>query len=194
MAMALFLRRSTSCNRLGEIFLCPRLSRGWLKKNVTQPKRKTSSSHTGNLTRSSYYSTIGALVGTLTGVGLILNKQKISQAKEVTKSIDKSSQEKDPVYSVEEVSQHNNHEKGIWVTYKGNVYDITDFVANHPGGPQKIILAAGGALEPFWALYAVHDNEHVLELLAEYRIGSLSKDESSIEASDIKTLMKASMS
>ena len=76
------------------------------------------------------------------------------------------------------------------MTYKGNVYDITDFVANHPGGSEKIILAAGGALEPFWALYAVHNNEHVLELLAEYRIGSLSKDESSIEAVDIKVHRK----
>ena len=76
------------------------------------------------------------------------------------------------------------------MTYKGNVYDITEFVANHPGGSEKIILAAGGALEPFWALYAVHNNEHVLELLAEYRIGSLSKDESSIEAVDIKVCRK----
>ena len=87
---------------------------------------------------------------------------------------------------MKEVSQHNTHEKGIWVTYKGNVYDITDFIASHPGGPQKIILAAGGALEPFWALYAVHDNQHVLDLLEEYHIGSLSKDESSLEAADIK--------
>ena len=115
---------------------------------------------------------------------------QISQAKEAAKSLGQLSQDKDPVYSTEEVSQHNSHEKGIWVTYKGNVYDITDFVANHPGGSEKIILAAGGALEPFWALYAVHNNEHVLELLAEYRIGSLSKDESSIEAVDIKVCRK----
>lgn len=183
--MSLFRQRSTSCSRLKEIFLCPRSSSGWLRTNVTQPKRKISS-NAAYLTRSQYYSAIGTLVGTLTGVGLILNKQKISQAKEAAKSLGQLSQDKDPVYSTEEVSQHNSHEKGIWVTYKGNVYDITDFVANHPGGSEKIILAAGGALEPFWALYAMHNNEHVLELLAEYRIGSLSKDESSIEAVDIK--------
>ena len=41
----------------------------------------------------------------------------------------------------------------IWVTYGGMVYDITDFVANHPGGSEKIILAAGGPVEPWWNLY-----------------------------------------
>jgi cytochrome b involved in lipid metabolism len=30
------------------------------------------------------------------------------------------------------------------------VYDVTDFVANHPGGQEKILLAAGGAIEPYW--------------------------------------------
>lgn len=35
------------------------------------------------------------------------------------------------------------------------------------------MLAAGGALEPFWALYAVHNQEHVLEILSEYKVGEL---------------------
>ena len=87
---------------------------------------------------------------------------------------------------MEEVAWHNAYEKGVWVTYKGQVYDITEFIASHPGGPSKIILAAGGALEPFWALYAVHNNQHVLDMLEEYRIGSLEKDEVSGQATDIK--------
>lgn len=77
-----------------------------------------------------------------------------------------------PVYSQEEVTKHSSLDEGIWVTYKGNVYDITDFVGIHPGG-DKILLAAGGALEPFWALYAVHGQEHVLEILSEYKVGIL---------------------
>lgn len=75
-----------------------------------------------------------------------------------------------PVFSQEEVTKHRSLENGIWVTYKGGVYDITEFVAMHPGG-DKILLAAGGALEPFWALYAVHNQEHVLEILSEYKVG-----------------------
>jgi hypothetical protein len=35
------------------------------------------------------------------------------------------------------------------------VYDITDFIPNHPGA-KNILMAAGGSVEPFWNLYAVH--------------------------------------
>lgn len=38
-------------------------------------------------------------------------------------------------------------------------------------GGDKILLGAGGSVEPFWALYAVHKSEHVLKLLEKYRIG-----------------------
>ena len=54
------------------------------------------------------------------------------------------------------------------------MYDITEFVNSHPGGPQKVMLAAGGSLEPYWALYAQHQTAEVLEMLAEYRVGTLS--------------------
>lgn len=68
-------------------------------------------------------------------------------------------------------------EKGIWVTYKGDIYDITNFVAIHPGG-DKILLAAGKDLEPFWSLYAVHGQEHVLEILSQYKVGILRPEDS----------------
>jgi sulfite oxidase len=54
-----------------------------------------------------------------------------------------------------EVSKHTSPEQGIWVTFGEGVYDITDFVRKHPGG-DKILLAAGGALEPFFAMYPQH--------------------------------------
>jgi cytochrome b involved in lipid metabolism len=54
-----------------------------------------------------------------------------------------------------EVRQHTTPEKGIWVTFGEGVYDITAFVSQHPGG-DKILLAAGGALEPFFAMYPQH--------------------------------------
>lgn len=75
-----------------------------------------------------------------------------------------------PIFTQKDVTSHRTLEDGVWVTYKGGVYDITEFVAMHPGG-DKILLAAGGALEPFWSLYAVHNQEHVLEILSEYKVG-----------------------
>ncbi|XP_030229855.1 sulfite oxidase, mitochondrial [Gadus morhua] len=81
-----------------------------------------------------------------------------------------------PVFSQAEVSKHGSLEAGVWVTFRGGVYDITDFVAMHPGG-DKILLAAGGALEPFWALYAVHSQDHVLDILSEYKVGELDPED-----------------
>lgn len=77
-----------------------------------------------------------------------------------------------PEYSTSEIVKHDNKVTGIWVTYANGVYDITKFVDKHPGG-DKILMAAGGALEPFWLLYAVHNQESVLQLLEEYRIGKV---------------------
>eukprot|EP00884_Botryococcus_braunii_P006710 jgi/Botrbrau1/1603/Bobra.0185s0018.1 len=73
----------------------------------------------------------------------------------------------------EEVALHKTSENRIWVTYKDGVYDITDFVELHPGGTARIMLAAGGPIDPFWALYAQHVTDEVHEILQEYYIGKL---------------------
>jgi hypothetical protein len=58
-----------------------------------------------------------------------------------------------PIYSKAEVAKHTTSESGIWVVFAGDVYDITSFVQNHPGGMEKIMTAAGGEVEPYWSLY-----------------------------------------
>jgi len=79
-----------------------------------------------------------------------------------------------PEYSNDEIKKHTTPETGIWVRYKAGVYDITSFVEAHPGG-NKILLAAGGSIEPFWALYGVHKSNQVYQMLEENRIGNLAK-------------------
>ncbi len=59
------------------------------------------------------------------------------------------------------MSKHNTPGTRIWVTYKNGVYDITDFVDKHPG-QEKILLASGAALEPFWAMYSQHYTSSVM--------------------------------
>jgi hypothetical protein len=59
-----------------------------------------------------------------------------------------------------EIEKHKTPETGIWVTYADGVYDVTKFVQAHPGG-DKILLAAGGPVEPFWAMYAQHKQKQV---------------------------------
>ena len=36
-------------------------------------------------------------------------------------------------YTSKQVSEHKTLEKGIWVIYKNGVYDITNFIIDHPG-------------------------------------------------------------
>ena len=46
-------------------------------------------------------------------------------------------------YTRDEISTHNSLDKKVYVSYKDSVYDITEFIPNHPGGVDKIMLAAG---------------------------------------------------
>ncbi|XP_040888897.1 sulfite oxidase, mitochondrial [Toxotes jaculatrix] len=128
----------------------------------------------------------GLLVGTGAVLAYSLHQHKAEREDAIkVQTIEETSSL--PIFSQEEVSKHRSLEDGVWVTYKGGVYNITEFVAMHPGG-DKILLAAGGALEPFWALYAVHNQEHVLEILSEYKVGELSaedlKKQEAVKSSD----------
>jgi len=81
------------------------------------------------------------------------------------------------VYKRDEVSTHTTKETGIWVTYKDGVYDITNFIINHPGG-DKIMLAAGKAIDPFWRVYQQHENRgNASKLLEDMLIGKLDPDD-----------------
>lgn len=78
-----------------------------------------------------------------------------------------------PTYTLEEVGKHDNEKDGIWVCYKQGVYDITEFIMKHPGGPEKIIMAAGASIEPFWMIFANHNVPEIYRLLESMRIGNL---------------------
>ena len=59
------------------------------------------------------------------------------------------------------------------MSYEDGVYDITEFIKRHPGGSEKILMAAGGPLEPFWEMYPFHKVETIIEMLRPYKIGIL---------------------
>ena len=51
---------------------------------------------------------------------------------------------------------------------------MTDFVAGHPGGAEKLLMAAGGSADAFWRLYPQHyRSAAALAALAQRRIGTL---------------------
>lgn len=77
-----------------------------------------------------------------------------------------------PLYKRADVARHNQP-GDVWVTRGDGVYDVSEFVAGHPGGPARLMLAAGGAIDPFWAIYAQHDTGQVREILEGYWVGTL---------------------
>jgi len=90
-----------------------------------------------------------------------------------------------PVYTRAEVARHTTPETGIWVSYKSGVYDITEFVANHPGGKDKILLAAGKSIDPFWRIYQQHEGRGTaVSQLERMRIGDLADPQPVTDKSD----------
>lgn len=47
-----------------------------------------------------------------------------------------------PTYSLEEVSKHTKS-GDIWIAIRGKVYNVTEFVSDHPGGEEVIRDVAG---------------------------------------------------
>lgn len=91
-----------------------------------------------------------------------------------------------PSFTREEISKHKSLETRVWVTYKDGVYDVTDFLPQHPGGAEKLMLAAGSAVDPYWQVFAQHNSEQVWEMLEEYRIGNVAIADRSTTSQEAK--------
>ncbi|KAL6432714.1 hypothetical protein ACFW04_006253 [Cataglyphis niger] len=89
------------------------------------------------------------------------------------------------VYTLEEVGKHDNKKNRIWVTFGQGVYDITEFVDKHPGGPSKILMAAGGSIDPFWSIFANHNTPEIYSLLESMRIGNISEEDAKSNKNDL---------
>jgi sulfite oxidase len=108
---------------------------------------------------------------------------KIDKAKSVNVAGDRV--EGLPEFTNNDVRKHGTKETGIWMTYRNGVYDVSEFIPKHPGA-QNIMLAAGGDVEPFWKIFALHfNNPQVNVLIEQCRIGNLTKADvaANVEAS-----------
>lgn len=88
-----------------------------------------------------------------------------------------------PEYTREEVSKHKTYHDRIWITYKRGVYDVTQFLDQHPGG-KKLMMAAGAAADPFWSFYSIHKRPDIFQMLESMRIGNLKPSERQTDLSD----------
>jgi monoamine oxidase len=126
-----------------------------------------------------------------TGAGFGLSLFLGSVLLTTTAVCDAKNDPKTKVYRRSEVKKHTTPEKGIWVTRDNGVYDVTEFVANHPGGTERLMLAAGKDLSEFWTQpqFRLHyQSPLAFELLEEMRIGTLHPDD--VVKVDVKALTK----
>merc|ERR1719262_1068401 len=75
---------------------------------------------------------------------------------------------KNPI-TIDELRKHDD-EKAPWFVVKGEVYDGTAFLDEHPGGAQSIISAAG--LDSTDEFMAIH-SETAKAMMPDYHIGTL---------------------
>ena len=128
-------------------------------KNASSQQTKTHDK------RNSTWLVVSCLIGATTASGLLSIPQILPQCAHTHEgftlnslpSMQETEQDDEdfdlslPTYTSAEVAFHDGKRSNkVWMSYGGFVYDVTEFVANHPGGREKILLAAGGAIEPFW--------------------------------------------
>ncbi|XP_063625367.1 cytochrome b5-like isoform X2 [Cydia splendana] len=71
----------------------------------------------------------------------------------------------------------NRHRNKPWLIIHDDVYDVTKFLEEHPGGEDTLLDAAGS--DATQAFEDVGHSEDARELLKQYKIGTLPDDEKS---------------
>jgi len=77
-------------------------------------------------------------------------------------------------YTTAQIAEHKSEENGLWIIVDGSVYDVTNFLADHPGGPKILKRSAGkDASKSFWKYHS----EHVLNKYGpKLKIGSVKEE------------------
>ncbi|TVY61060.1 Nitrate reductase [Fusarium oxysporum f. sp. cubense] len=79
--------------------------------------------------------------------------------------------------TIDGLENHRSLDTGVWIAIAGNVYDVSTFLPQHPGGDAILLDAAGtDVTEDFFDLHS----DEAEKLLPAYHIGKLSS--SSIES------------
>lgn len=81
-----------------------------------------------------------------------------------------------PRYRLSDIKEHDASHPNPWVIHQDRVYDITDWISAHPGG-DVILRAAGQSIDPYWAIFSIHRQPHVRDILEGYLIGYIHIDD-----------------
>ena len=81
--------------------------------------------------------------------------------------------------TLEEIKQHNSR-KSVWFVIENHVYDVTNFLDEHPGG-EEVLLEQGGkdATEIF---EDVNHSSEAKDLMKQYLVGKVPEHEQQVKA------------
>ncbi|CAB3227873.1 unnamed protein product [Arctia plantaginis] len=78
------------------------------------------------------------------------------------------------LYKSSEVATHNDR-KSCWIVIKNNVYDVTSYLEDHPGGEEPLLDSAG--MDATTAFEEVGHSAYAKKQLNKFKIGSLAPGE-----------------
>ncbi|KAK3385422.1 Oxidoreductase, molybdopterin-binding domain-containing protein [Podospora didyma] len=177
-----------SCRKLRPRSLCTSTP----CRDASRPKSPPASSKTSLEGRRLPKNARMAPLGVLVGGGLLASLFAVAQATGVDEdkgathlqsapsSSPAATDDRDPSlprFRLADIrAAHGAESSSPWVIYEDKVYDISDWIAAHPGG-DVILRAAGGSIEPYWDIFSIHKTPYVREILAQYLIGYISPED-----------------
>ena len=94
--------------------------------------------------------------------------------------------DEDLLLTTNQLKEFNDPNKKVLVSYKENIYNITDFINQHPGGSEKIMLSAGKSIDEYWKIYPQH-YKNALHLLEPMKVGKLTDYKPKLENNKLFT-------
>lgn len=77
------------------------------------------------------------------------------------------------IFTADDVAAHASP-KDCWIVRAGKVYDVTEFLADHPGGDDLILRYAGKDVGEAMADPIEHEHsDAAYDMLSEYQIGKI---------------------
>ncbi|EIN08846.1 oxidoreductase [Punctularia strigosozonata HHB-11173 SS5] len=88
------------------------------------------------------------------------------------------------IFAVEDVELHKDR-ASCWVTRHGKVYDVTEFLPDHPGGDDLILKYGGKDVDEVMRDASEHEHsESAFDMLGEYFIGRIGSGEATVSDAD----------
>ncbi|RAH70050.1 uncharacterized protein BO66DRAFT_401732 [Aspergillus aculeatinus CBS 121060] len=94
-----------------------------------------------------------------------------------------------PQYTTDEVAGHKSRDD-LWIAVRGKVYNVTDYVRDHPGGAEVLMDVAG--LDATEAYEDVGHSEDADEILETYLIGTLKDARERVRPQTVRLIQSTS--